>query len=164
MSHRHPHPHDGQPEPPAMDGIDTSMPLHARECIEHCMFNSSGPGKQLKDAQDRLKASQGELASQIDRWRGRDALAKWVVSGFMLALLSMVSWAIWSYKTATRQIVVEEMDRRLGIMVEQAAKKAEARVMWAFPAAEAQPLLDHRYQPGVPSRETPGDTPKRRTP
>ena len=70
----------------------------------------------------------------------------------------MVGWAIWSYKTATRQIVVEEMDRRLGIMVEQAAKKAEARVMWAFPAAEAQPL-DQRYRSGVPLT----DTPKRKT-
>ena len=138
----------------ASDGLNTGMPLHARECIEHRMFAKDGPGFQLR-------AAGAELASQIDKWRGRDALAKWVVGGFMAVLLILVSWAVWSYKTATRQIVVEEMDRRFGIMVEQAAKKAEARVMWAFPAAEAQPL-DHRYLPGVPSREATGAETKRR--
>jgi len=134
-----------------MDGINTDMPLHARECIEHCFFDPAGPGRQLADKQSATD-------KQIEKWRGRDALAKWVAGGLLALLVYMVGWAIWSYKTATRQIVVEEMDRRLGIMVEQAAKKAEARVMWAFPAAEAQPL-DHRYLPGVPS--TPQ---KRRTP
>jgi hypothetical protein len=138
-----------------MDGLNTNMPLHARECIEHCMFAAEGPGR-------LMTVRQIELEGQVNKWRGGIALGIWVMGSFMAALALIVAWSAWSFRTVTRQIVTEELDRRLGAIVDHVAKRVEPR--WDFPpAAEAQPMLDHRYLPGVPSRDATGAETKRRT-
>ena len=157
MSHRHPHPHDGTPALAPVDGINTNMPLHARECIEHCMFSSDGPGR-------LMTVRQLELEGQVNKWRGGIALGIWVMGGAMAVLALLVTWSMWSFRTATRQIVIEELDKRIGTLSDHIAKRVEARFSWPFPAAEAQPLqppIDERYRPGVPSMPS---NQKRKTP
>ena len=107
MSRRHPHPHDGTPALAPVDGINTDMPLHARECIEHCMFSSDGPGR-------LMTVRQLELEGQVNKWRGGIALGIWVMGGAMAVLALLVTWSMWSFRTATRQIVIEELDKRIG--------------------------------------------------
>jgi hypothetical protein len=157
--HPHPHPHDGTPGPAvASDGLNTNMPLHARECTEHCMFAADGPGR-------LMSVRQLELEGQVNKWRGGIALGIRVIASFMAVLALIVAWSAWSFRTATRQIVTEELDRRLGAIVDHVARKVESRLPWEFPAAEAQPMLDHRYLPGVPPRGATGaETKRRKTP
>jgi hypothetical protein len=144
MSRRHPHPHDGTPGPTA--------PTPSPAIIEHvtyCFLHPNGPGHQLANKVDELRA-------MVLRLMG--GLAVLVLLTSLLLGPLVVKWL-------TMKVGRRDDTSAVSAMVPKATlpKVAEPTETWGFPAAEAQPMLDHRYLPGVPSRDATGVETKRRT-
>ena len=135
MSRRH-HPHDGTPGP-----ADPTPPPEIVKHVMYCFLHPNGPGHQLSVKVDELRGTLIRLTAGLA----------------LLIFLSTIIVGPLVVKWLTTKVGQHEDIPAVSTTAPKATapKAAEPTETWGFPAVEAQPMLDHRYLPGVPLIDKP---------